>query len=32
MRHTMTWYDGGAVRLDYKPVTITEHQPAVRTY
>ena len=25
-------YDDGEVRLDYKPVTITEHQPAVRSY
>ncbi len=32
LRHTMTWYDEGGVRLDYKPVTITEHEPAVRTY
>jgi succinate dehydrogenase flavoprotein subunit len=32
LRHTMTFYDDGRVRLDYKPVTITEYQPAVRTY
>jgi succinate dehydrogenase/fumarate reductase flavoprotein subunit len=32
LRHTMTWYEGGDVRLDYKPVTITEFEPAVRTY
>ena len=32
LRHTMTFYDEGRVRLDYKPVTITEYQPAVRTY
>jgi succinate dehydrogenase / fumarate reductase, flavoprotein subunit len=32
LRHTMTLYDEGRVRLDYKPVTITEYQPAVRTY
>ena len=33
LRHTLTWYDdGGQVRLDYKDVTITEHQPAVRSY
>ena len=31
-RHTLTSYDDGGVALDYKPVTITEHQPAVRTY
>jgi succinate dehydrogenase / fumarate reductase flavoprotein subunit len=32
LRHTLTSYDDGAVALEYKPVTITEHQPAVRTY
>ncbi|HKV67797.1 MAG TPA: FAD-binding protein [Gaiellales bacterium] len=32
LRHTLTSYDDGGVALDYKPVTITEHQPAVRTY
>jgi succinate dehydrogenase / fumarate reductase, flavoprotein subunit len=32
LRHTLASYDEGRVRLDYKPVTITEHQPAVRTY
>ena len=32
LRHTLTHYDNGGVRLDYRPVTITEHQPAVRTY
>ena len=32
LRHTMTFYDEGRVRLDYKPVTVTEYQPAVRTY
>jgi succinate dehydrogenase / fumarate reductase flavoprotein subunit len=32
LRHTITSYDDGGVALDYKPVTITEHQPAVRTY
>ena len=32
LRHTLTSYDEGRVRLDYKPVTITEYQPAVRTY
>jgi succinate dehydrogenase / fumarate reductase flavoprotein subunit len=32
MRHTLAWYDGGQVRLDYKPVTITRFQPQVRTY
>jgi succinate dehydrogenase / fumarate reductase, flavoprotein subunit len=32
LRHTLTTYDDGDVGLDYKPVTITEHQPAVRSY
>jgi succinate dehydrogenase/fumarate reductase flavoprotein subunit len=32
LKHTLTLYDEGVVALDYKPVTITEHQPAVRTY
>ncbi|HET7428351.1 MAG TPA: FAD-binding protein, partial [Gaiellales bacterium] len=32
LRHTMVWYDDGEVELDYKPVTITEYEPAVRTY
>ena len=32
LRHTMAWYDDGEVELDYKPVTITEFEPAVRTY
>jgi succinate dehydrogenase / fumarate reductase flavoprotein subunit len=32
LRHTLTWNDGGAVRLDYKPVTITRFQPMVRSY
>ena len=32
LKHTLTSYDDGAVALDYKPVTITEHQPAVRSY
>jgi len=32
LKHTLTTYDDGQVALDYKPVTITEHEPAVRTY
>src|SRR5215210_4339722 len=32
MKHTLTWYDRGEVRLDYKPVTITKYQPLVRSY
>ena len=25
--HTLAWYDGGEVRLDYKPVTVTRFEP-----
>jgi succinate dehydrogenase / fumarate reductase flavoprotein subunit len=32
LKHTLTSYADGAVALGYKPVTITEHQPAVRSY
>jgi succinate dehydrogenase/fumarate reductase flavoprotein subunit len=32
LRHTITGYDEGQVSLDYRPVTITEYEPAVRTY
>ena len=32
MKHTLTWSDGGEVRLDYKPVTVTRFQPMVRSY
>jgi hypothetical protein len=32
MKHTLTWYDRGEVRLDYKPVTVTKYQPLVRSY
>ncbi len=32
LRHTLTSYDDGQVALDYKAVTITEFEPAVRTY
>jgi succinate dehydrogenase / fumarate reductase flavoprotein subunit len=32
LRHTLALYDDGQVALDYKPVTITEFEPAVRTY
>ncbi len=32
LKHTLASYDDGQVALGYKPVTITEHQPAVRTY
>jgi succinate dehydrogenase / fumarate reductase flavoprotein subunit len=32
LRHTLAHYDDGDVRLDYRPVTITEYEPTVRTY
>ena len=32
LRHTLAHYDDGQVRLDYKDVTITEHEPTVRSY
>jgi succinate dehydrogenase / fumarate reductase flavoprotein subunit len=32
MRHTLAWYDGGKVRLDYKEVTVTRFEPMVRSY
>jgi len=32
LRHTLAHYDDGQVRLDFKDVTITEHQPTVRSY
>jgi succinate dehydrogenase / fumarate reductase, flavoprotein subunit len=33
LQHTMTSLDdGGGVRLDWKPVTITKWQPQERTY
>jgi succinate dehydrogenase / fumarate reductase, flavoprotein subunit len=32
MKHTLAWCDGGAVRLDYKPVTVTRFEPMARSY
>jgi succinate dehydrogenase / fumarate reductase flavoprotein subunit len=32
LRHTMALSEEGQVALDYKPVTITEFEPAVRSY
>jgi succinate dehydrogenase / fumarate reductase flavoprotein subunit len=32
LRHTLAWLEGDEVRLDYKPVTITRHQPEERKY
>ena len=32
MKHTLAWFDGGTVRLDYKPVTVTRFEPMARSY
>jgi succinate dehydrogenase / fumarate reductase flavoprotein subunit len=32
LKHTLNWCDDGEVRLDYRPVTITKHQPLARSY
>jgi succinate dehydrogenase/fumarate reductase flavoprotein subunit len=32
LRHTMVTWNGDGPVLDWKPVTITKWQPAVRTY
>ncbi|MGZ4480602.1 MAG: FAD-binding protein [Gaiellales bacterium] len=32
LRHTIALYDDGEVQLDYLPVTITEFEPAARSY
>ena len=32
MKHTLAWCDGGTVRLDYKPVTVTRFEPMARSY
>ncbi len=32
LKHTLAWLDGDQVKLDYKPVTITKHQPMERVY
>ncbi len=32
MKHTLAWHDGGKVRLDYKPVTVTRFDPMTRSY
>ncbi len=32
LKHTLNWNDGGQVRLDYRPVTITKYQPLARSY
>ncbi len=32
LRHTLVHHEDGQVRLDYRPVTITEYEPAVRSY
>jgi succinate dehydrogenase / fumarate reductase flavoprotein subunit len=32
LKHTLAWKDNGRVRVDYKPVVITRHQPKARVY
>ncbi|MCW5875433.1 MAG: FAD-dependent oxidoreductase [Anaerolineales bacterium] len=32
LKHSLAWLDGDQVKLDYKPVTITKHQPMERVY
>jgi succinate dehydrogenase / fumarate reductase, flavoprotein subunit len=32
LRHTLVTWDGGRPQLEWKPVTITKWQPAVRSY
>lgn len=32
LKHTMAYYTGDGVRLEYAPVTITKFQPVARTY
>ena len=32
LRHTLAWYEAGAPRLDYKPVTIDTWKPVERKY
>jgi succinate dehydrogenase / fumarate reductase, flavoprotein subunit len=32
LKHTLSWLKGDEIRLDYKPVVITRHQPEERKY
>ncbi len=32
LKHTLAWLDEDGVRLDYKPVQITQYQPKARSY
>ncbi len=32
LKHTLTWFENGQVRQDYKPVVITQFQPKERIY
>jgi len=32
LKHTMAWWDGGKVRLEYKPVVVTKYKPKERIY
>jgi len=32
LKHSLAWLEDGAVRLGYKPVTVTKYEPKERTY
>ena len=32
LKHTLAWLKNGKVKIGYKPVTITKHQPKERVY
>ena len=32
LKHTLAWKDDGKIRVDYKPVVITNYQPKARVY
>ena len=32
LKHTLVWKNDGKVKIDYKPVVITKHQPKARVY
>jgi succinate dehydrogenase / fumarate reductase flavoprotein subunit len=32
LKHTLVWNQNGKLKIDYKPVVITKHQPKARVY
>ena len=32
LKHTLAWRQDGKVKIDYKPVVVTKHQPKARVY